>query len=1670
VKPVPPLDGRLAADISTELRRRALAFRGGAASAHPVGPIENAIYEIAGRIGEEITTRLDRVPDKQADNFYTAVGIGRDAAQAAIMPVSFKLVDSAENSISAPAGTQLMVNADEPVVFETSRQIDLVPGKIATLRGIDASKDAVFLPAETVLTMKLPRSAVAKRSLRSGAAAGASIIQINPAAGLEKDMLLAIGNGNTAQHHIIIKVEDELVTIAPPLEVDVPTDALVMEVTEFAPFEPSSRNHQRHTLYLGHDSLLDTSEAIVTQLNGVSAPEDAVWSWWGSLSDDIPPGWLPFMHDQGLLRKVSGKAVKTEVNGTESYWMRAAVPKQSLAAITQQRITLSLAGPNCTHGKPNEGDPAITYEAFAANAPAVVNKPYHPFGREPRILDTFQIGCKEAFAKAGAEVVLDFKLGGAEFGPLAGAELDGTAEFFSVGSDGLLYRIQVSDFNMAIAPLLLKDDISLVPQSLITLSQMGSTLTIAVCGEEAVKVGSLQYGAPLIPDQINWTSIPFPDGIKARDIQINSLLHDGNLLLYILNHDTTGKQKNRLFTWSFGASIFTKVDEVAVALIPVGAANGLFIVTEDTQNDIRTWKYIGATSGQNFSIKAKASTSLGKISLSRITSWSTGGWEQEISIAGFEDGELILLKISGSPANPSIEEIYRNKDIAADGISTGDKLALVSDPQEMPQPSLIIAGETLKWLIPYESDYVLLDDTQRIGAITEDSRQFASVGSWLAVPHEDSGLMARRLSPGSVFERLALSIKTSKPVLLASAQIAGNIFAVQEDGPDNKPIFFQFTLSENGDGLYHANAFLGADAGPASITPAWASQLKLLSHDDGKEGTIKVDAQDDSIFELKRTSSGWIKWSDDEDELIVAIASSSNQQNPHAIIRLVPGSDDDKKKWKVDGTIPSDLDGQKFQCLKDGAPPEIKLLDRLEIAPDEALDFFENHVRQLRFSPLVRSDFRMAPAIVSEGKNFLLVPEGVQSSGALQLVSSSSAWRHVGPDVPANPKLSWEYWNGSGWWALNPDNMQDETADFQKTGKIYFTVPHDIAESEISGRINHWIRARLVGGDYGEAQIEVTSSGPVNGVVTQSTKRDLSTVRAPYIVMLSIGYCVVQPVTPQYIYTEDSLGFVDRTSANDAGLAFPAFSPVSDLMNPIDRSLAIATIRQEDAQCDDPCDIPGALEDCSNICSDKARAKPAEKQAVKAFTRGILIAFDKPFSGDGISLYIDAEPTGRPVELEAAILHNGLYKTVRILSDHSLGLSEAGIITLSLPMEPDLATMLGTTGYWLRLGPKRDGSKWSPRLHSVALNAVQSRSVETRKMERLGASSGLADQIFRLAEAPIDSASLVLRVNENLSHAERKRVEPVTYPDGPEGEWVVWQQVKSFSAYAQNLRQYRLDPASGDIRFSDGINARIPPLGAEIIAESYGRLKGRIANGVAPGAKPILLSPLANVDSITALDHSAGGCDMEPELQARLRASAKLRHGGRLVTLDDLREFVPTLDPSIAQAAVYRTKGEIRIVVILDGAEPRPTPALLRAVAAAVRNNAGYGIRHDGALKLLPPRLMPFGVSLMLEMPDISLLSEASTRVRILLGQFFHAKTGGYEGNGWPVGRLPEQEDIAAALTGMAAITFPVGIGMRRTNLDKGQGDGLPCKLPPDVLARLDLQAVDVDLAGEGRP
>jgi hypothetical protein len=1658
------LDERRTAEHLAELRRRAVAVLSGDGTARPIGTITDAMFGVAARIGEEVSRRLDEVPAKQAANFYAEAGIGRDPARPARLAAALKLSDSVVEPSKALRGTRLMGEADGPVIFETVGGIDVIPGTILAVRGLDATADSVSLPADAFTAGRPPRRDPMLRRLASAAAAGATKLQIDPAAKLDPGMLIEIGEGAAARQHKVLKVEGSLVTIEPPLEAGVAAGAPAVEAAEFAPFAGATRNRQAHALYLAHPKLLDVPSNVAIHVSGADLPAATRWSWWGTAAEGQPPAWQELSADPGdaeRLLKGPGKPAKTKVNGHESLWLRALLPGKSSASSSARDVTLAIGGAGCGVERDkicqSPHDLKVGFDAIANTTPLVVNRPFHPFGREPRLYDSFYLGSDEAFSKAGAEVSLCFDLAGAALGPLAGVALTSVNHLFGVGTDGLLYRFRLPwkpeqpaaatgdavppmgrpdvDFRSVVPPQEGEAPVYLQSQSPVAAWQHDSGMRVAAASttKGVIHIATSQFD-DVRADAVKWTQLKF-DTSGDPSGEVRAIFMVGGTALYVL----AGK---RLFRWDAfddGAQGTLHLEKVG-GVVPLASGDNTLALVEGLDG-------LGIR-------RLDTGELLATVPASELPSDHLRGHLEEglVFLAGYHQDASNLKLLAIADSSSSLTDAGSVLEILIDRHVPERVPATLSPRPEGSEPPLLslALGYPLHvgWREGEEGwEPVFTQEPHSIGSSSNSHRAFVNLGPFTYVQRPSEGLLYRAaLHEGSPVDQL---VEAADDVLLIAADI---------------PDVAQLALLEQGD-LYEISA-------PSTRLPPGGA-MRLLT---------KIAGTDTNLTQLRNATlfsagpeSGALEEEEEEEgedgkiriegsDLLQEITVHASSETAERIWKFVREAGGDEI-WPDAGF---ELDDEEWSFVSIRKVAEKSYHEAIGLDGDNQhiADYSESGSlwiaggRDIPVNALHRFDDRAAVL----GRHDAIV------RGSVSMFAAPPFWEAVGPDVPANPGLSWEYWNGASWWALAAEQLVDGTRDLQKRGLVSFHVPADLAPTDVAGKKSHWIRARLVGGDYGEARVTVTTVVK-DGKTEQVPTRDTSSIRAPYVTRLSLGYCALDPVRPEIVLTEDNLGFLDQTSANEAGLEFPVFVPVAEAMNP--QPVTPETRKSPDARgCEDecvdpaetnpdPCSAAGAFDSCDSPCAAEPGQERSSAAAAQGFVRGLMIGLDRPFRGDSVSFYFEAAPSGPPATLIAEILRDGRFVQVRIAEDGSHGLTESGIVTLAMPASPDGSDRLGASAHWLRLRPKLEPSKWSPRLRGIHLNAVAAESIETRRRERIGSSDGTPGQNFKLAEAPVSPKSLELRVRELLDDGERNAPGlDVAAPEGMEGDWVLWRSGDPESA-DDAARVFGFDAESGTIRFGDGRHGRIPPLGAELIAVGYAKVHGARANGVAAGAALQPVSPLAGVESVLVLEAAAGGADAETVAQGVRRAAAKVRHGGRLVSLEDIEEFAATLVAGIAQVRAERRRGGVRLIVVggREGAGWR------REMGAQIAAAAGYGVARPGGLEVVGPRYLDLGIDLALEPAQAGGFTDAATRATEAVAALLDPGKGGPSGTGWPLGRVPDRSDVAAALAAIEAMAIPTRIALFRIDRKTGSRSDLPQAIPSDVLVRLDPAGLRIERA-----
>ncbi len=301
----PILDGRKIADFETQIKGLIPSYL------PEWKPAEHepgwAVAKAFSQMSEEISQRLNGVPEKLFLSYLDRLGVEPKEAKPAIAPVQFTLRKKAAASARIPQKSQLV--SQSKAVFETQNE---------------------FTAQKAVIT---------------------SCYMVNGELDTIGDLWLKLQVGKDAPFFI-------------------------------------SESLQAHELYIRDDKLFRFEQ------NHLSVPylKRAEWSYWGKESQGIER-WIPF--ESG--KKIPAPSMPTIVNGEKGYWIKAVVDYVE-KPISIKDFSISLSSPLSGIDAMFTNDVPIDLETDVL----------YPFGKEPKLQDSWYIASSEAFSKSGHQIDLIF--------------------------------------------------------------------------------------------------------------------------------------------------------------------------------------------------------------------------------------------------------------------------------------------------------------------------------------------------------------------------------------------------------------------------------------------------------------------------------------------------------------------------------------------------------------------------------------------------------------------------------------------------------------------------------------------------------------------------------------------------------------------------------------------------------------------------------------------------------------------------------------------------------------------------------------------------------------------------------------------------------------------------------------------------------------------------------------------------------------------------------------------------------------------------------------------------------------------------------------------------------------------------------------------------------------
>lgn len=414
----------------------------------------------------------------------------------------------------------------------------------------------------------------------------------------------------------------------------------------------------------------------------------------------------------------------------------------------------------------------------------------------------------------------------------------------------------------------------------------------------------------------------------------------------------------------------------------------------------------------------------------------------------------------------------------------------------------------------------------------------------------------------------------------------------------------------------------------------------------------------------------------------------------------------------------------------------------------------------------------------------------------------------------------------------------------------------------------------------------------------------------------------------------------------------------------------------------------------------------------------------------------DVAPRRRELGLE---YWNGNAWARLVATDGTNLLERPGVIEFLGPADFAPSTRFGVNAYWMRtlLEP---GDEPPVQLRALLLNTTFASNTVTLRNEVLGSSDASANETFRTTRRPV-LAGPRLEVREagppsaaELAELTAPGVSAITAAAGSTSEvWVRWIQVADFHGSGPRDRHYVLDHISGEVRFGDGVQGRIPPRGIGNIRMARYQTGGGSSGNRAAGTIVQLHDTVPYVDRVTNVEPAEGGVPAESNASLVTRGPRALRHGGRAVALEDYEDLARLTSPEVARAKTVPVRqlrddplgntavaGAVSVIIVPQSSDAKPLPS--SGLMAQVEDHLRTVATPTASIAVVGPLYVRVDVTVEIALSTLDGAREVEDAVRAALRTFLHPLTGGRQGAGWDFGRRPFLSDLYAVVSDVRGV------------------------------------------------
>ena len=380
------------------------------------------------------------------------------------------------------------------------------------------------------------------------------------------------------------------------------------------------------------------------------------------------------------------------------------------------------------------------------------------------------------------------------------------------------------------------------------------------------------------------------------------------------------------------------------------------------------------------------------------------------------------------------------------------------------------------------------------------------------------------------------------------------------------------------------------------------------------------------------------------------------------------------------------------------------------------------------------------------------------------------------------------------------------------------------------------------------------------------------------------------------------------------------------------------------------------------------------------------------------------------------------WQPLNQLKDETQAFTRSGHVILKTPpvgrMKRAIIGEEPLQHYWVRAVVVSSQYERVPTLLAVRTNTVAATQAESVSDEVLGGSNGRRDQTFALADSPVLLERLRIEVDEGSGYQP-------------------WQRKDDFFGSGADDPHFVLNRTTGEVRFGDGVNGRIPvsngnnPV-ANVVARFY-RFGGGQRGNVAARTLHTVATPVEGVDSgeVYNLLAAHSGRDEETLDEAIKRAPSVVKSRSRAVTSEDFEllagqaanvkraRAMPLLHPDFPGV---RVPGVMTVIVVPDAPEnvpnPMPSEGTLRTVCAYLDQRRLLTTE----VYVIAPTYQHVLIDTEIIVEETADTAEVKLEIERTLLDYLHPLKGGEEKLGWPFGGTLYYSRVAQRILAVSGV------------------------------------------------